>query len=309
MSCNPSSLYSQWPWWTTVPCGTGTPNTFGPSNVQEWSSASLLGTTTAMTGGGVDAFSVQVRFQNTDIPMLASAYFSFFSSADPIFPTTTITNLPTQSTHEATVTVTTVATFQHHGLSTGAQAGIGVAVTIIVIALILIGAYLFFRRRKARQLAAATVNVDCGFQGLHTKPELEAGDNSAKKKYQIPETQIAELGANSNTPLGEQTQILPRSREHQESATTSAADPETPSSSLQSPNAALLAANSADAPAPATSAMNPSSEEESEESLRHRIQRVKEERQRLGRINELAKLEDELERRLLAKREPGVGGA
>jgi hypothetical protein len=190
------------------------------------------------------------------------------------------------------------------------QAGIGVAVAIIVIALILIGVYLF-RRRKARQLAAATVNVDCGFQGLHTKPELEAGDNSAKKMYQIPKTQIAELGANSNIPLGEQTQILPRSREHQESATTSAADPETPSPSLQSPNAALLTANSAGAPAPATSGMNPSSEEEeeSEESLRHRIQRVKEERQRLGRINELAKLEDELERRLLAKREPGVGGA
>ena len=128
----------------------------------------------------------------------------------------------------------------------------------------------------------------------------------------MPETQIAELDVNSNTPLGEQTQILPRSREHQESATTSAAAPETPSSSLQSPNAALLTANSADAPAPTTSAMNPSSEkeEESEESLRHRIQRVKEERQRLGRINELAKLEDELESRgFSAKREPGVGGA
>jgi len=311
MSCNPSSLYSHWQWWTTVPCGVGGTNTFGPSNVQEWSSTSLLGTTTAGAGGGVDAFSVQVRFQSTDIPVLASAYFSFFSSTDSIFPTTAITNLPSQSTYEATVTVTAASTAQPHGLSTGAKAGIGVAVTIMVLSMGLIGAYLFFRRRKVQQRTAATVNVDRNLHGMYTKPELEAGDYSAKKTYQNPETQVAELEANSTIPPYQQTQTLPQSREHRESTTASAADPEASSSSLQSPNMTLLGENSTDAPAPAPSTMNPSSvnEDENEESLRRRIQRIKDERQRLGRINELAKLEDELERKLLAKRDPGVGGA
>jgi hypothetical protein len=61
--------------------------------------------------------------------------------------------------------------------------------------------------------------------------------------------------------------------------------------------------NLADLPAIA-STQNPATteEDESEEALQRRIQRVKTERERLAKIDELSKLEEELERKLAAKR-------
>src|SRR5947199_361219 len=73
-----------------------------------WSTYSCASSFTPGWAGGVNAFSVQVRFQSSDLAAFTKAAIS---------PTT--------------VTDTTTA------LSTGAQAGIGVAVAIVVLALLL----------------------------------------------------------------------------------------------------------------------------------------------------------------------------
>ena len=63
-----------------------------------------------------------------------------------------------------------------------------------------------------------------------------------------------------------------------------------------------MATNLADVPAIASQISAAAEEDESEEALQRRIERVKAERERLAKIEELSKVEEELERRLAAKR-------
>jgi hypothetical protein len=340
MGCNPSLFYGEWTWWSTVPCGVGPENTFAPSTVQEWSASSILRTTTAAIGGGVDAFSVQVRFQQSDVPELESAYSSFFGTRDSIFPTTT------GSTQGATGSQTPAP--QSNGLSKGAQTGIGVSVAIVVLATALIGACLFYRHKRGQKRARPTVGedrnpdaVDNTIHGLYAKAELDATNqqraaahpgigqnlsvypaaeleagNYATRAYQHSEPQVAqpapvaeldaipEIDTNTASHSGQPTQPLPQRWEHQEPSSASATHPE---ASLGPPTAILSIDGATDALGPSTTPKNAADEDEDEdeEVLRRRIQRIKAERERLDRINELAQLEDELERKLLTRRNPG----
>jgi hypothetical protein len=330
--------------WSTVPCGVGFENTFAPSTVQEWSASSILRTTTAAIGGGVDAFSVQVRFQQSDVSELESAYSSFFGTRDSIFPTTT--GSKQRSTQGATGSQTLAP--QSNGLSKGAQTGIGVSVAIVVLATALIGACLFYRYNRGQKRARPTVGedrnpdaVDNTIHGLYAKAELDATNqqraaahpgigqnlsvypaaeleagNYATRAYQHSEPQAAqpepvaeldaipEIDTNTASHSGQPTQPLPQRWEHQEPSSASAAHPE---ASLGPATAILSIAGATDAPGPSTTPKNAADENEgeNEEVLRHRIQRIKAERERLDRINELAQLEDELERKLLTRRNPG----
>jgi hypothetical protein len=106
---------------------------------------------------GINAFSVQVRFQSTDFQTTSTS------------STASITSPP--KTLPATVTVTTTGTPSSSGgsLSTGGRAGISVGVVIFVLGLALLGTLLYLRRRRQRVPMASRID------DAIAKPELEAG--------------------------------------------------------------------------------------------------------------------------------------
>jgi len=97
---------------------------------------------------GINAFSVQVRFQSTDFQTTSTS------------STASITSPPT--TLPATVTVTTTGTPR-------GRAGISIGVVIFVLGLGLLGALLYLRRRRQRVPMASRMD------DATAKPELEAG--------------------------------------------------------------------------------------------------------------------------------------
>src|SRR5262249_37904195 len=108
--------------------------------------------------GGVNAFSVQIRFQATD------------------FASTTTSN------SNSTGAITDA---QPPGLSTGAKAGIGVGVAIGVLALLLLGALLLgallLRRRKRKPKTDQTPVTDQTPYGIDTKQELDGTSYATPK--------------------------------------------------------------------------------------------------------------------------------
>lgn len=108
---------------------------------------------------GINAFSVQVRFQSTDFQ-----------------PTSTASITSPPKTLPATVTVTTTGTPSSSGgsLSAGARAGVSVGVVIFVLGLALLGALLYLRRRRQRVLMKSTESRMDAYDTTG-KPELEAG--------------------------------------------------------------------------------------------------------------------------------------
>jgi len=282
------------PWWGTYSCDSPFSARQLSTTIQEYSSSNLIGFFTATYGGAINAFSVQVRFQSSD------------------FPTSTKT-----STTPATVTVTatTTAPSQPQGLSTGAQAGIGVAVAIVVLALLLLGTFFYFRRRRRQRQSAPTEppRSDYDTHGLYTKPELEA-DDVPKSKPPAAEPQIAELNAQGEILRDTDKAVSrpePEIRESSASRSVAAKDQEP----QPRPAASTGAVSTPDEPVsslPEDTAARDSGaadEEESEEELRRKIHRTREERERLARIDELSRLEARLETKLAAKkRKEGDGG-
>jgi LPXTG-motif cell wall-anchored protein len=276
-------------WWSTYSCGSPVSAGQLSTTIQEYSSRSLIGLFTPTNARGVNAFSVQVRFQSSD------------------FPTSTKT-----STTPPTVTVTTTILSQPQGLSTGAQAGIGVAVAIVVFALLLLGAFLYFRRRRRQRQPAPTEppRSDYDTRGLYTKPELEA-DDIPKKTPPAAKPQIAELDEILRDTDETVSRPEPEISESSASRSVTAKDQKP----RPRPAASTGAVSTPDEPVaslPEDTVARDSGaadEEESEEELRQKIHRTKEERERLARIDELSRLEARLETRLAAKkRKEGDGG-
>lgn len=92
------------------------------------------------------------------------------------------------------MTVIATASALSQGLSTGAQAGIGVAAACVLILLVILGAYLCMHRHKRQKSATETTHVDRDVPGLYMKPELEAPTTS----NQVSQAGVAELDA----PMG-----------------------------------------------------------------------------------------------------------
>ena len=145
--------------------------------------------------------------------------------------------------------------------------------------------------------------------GLYTKPELEA-DSVPKCKPPVTGRQAAELDTQSRMLHDTDEAILPRQLEIRESSTSTSVvvkdqepRPQSVASwGVMSRQDDSVASLPKDAAARDSGDMN---EEESEEELRQRIIRAKEERERLARIDELSRLEARLETNLAAKKPKG----
>jgi hypothetical protein len=142
------------------------------------------------TIGGLNAFSVQVRFQSTDAAVFSAALYGLSS------PAASPTVSPTVSAKISTPAIS--SSNKDRGLSVGARAGVGISVALVVIALIL-GAFLLYRRRKARPSTSS--NAEHGAHGLYLKPELDSGD-AVKVPHAIP-TSSAELDITAGATMYE----------------------------------------------------------------------------------------------------------
>lgn len=236
--------------------------------------------------GGVNAFSVQIRFQATD--------FVSTTSSNP-HPTPSLST--TSSNPHPTGPVT----------STGAKAGIGVGVAIGVLALLLLGALLIRRRRRKPRTDQTPVTdqtplTDQTPYGIDTKQELD-GTSYATPKVKdvsppVAEVDAAEPHTQANLTSTEPSPLVaPHARSEDAVELPSLAASRVVNSSVAYPQ------ELADAVPETRSAVSAPHEArlrevEGEHDIQQQIKRIREEKERLTRINELERLEAELQERL-----------
>jgi len=158
--------------WTAHPCGSpfsssgSSPShfTFTMGVIQESSST---GTTTITgTSGGVNAYSIQVRWESTDSTILSlldpsnTAILASISTASSsfittsrlfYFPTFVATSSSSTSTSATTANPPPRAPLTPGGLSQSAKIGVGVGITIFLLALGS-GLFYYFYRRRLRMI-------------------------------------------------------------------------------------------------------------------------------------------------------------
>lgn len=219
---------------------------------------------------------------------------------------------------------------QSPGLSTGAKVGIGVGVTIGVLVLLLLGALLLRRRRRKPRIDQTPITDQTRY-GIDTKQELD-GTTYATPRVKDVSPPVAELDASK--PQSDFTSSQPGLRIRDPIASScfaaGGAEPYTQANLTSTEPSPLVAphARSQDAvelPSLAASMLVNSSvaypqeladavpetrsaasapyearlrEVEGEHDIQQQIKRIREEKERLTRINELEKLEAELQERL-----------
>ncbi len=268
-----------------------------------WNSGTKLGTSFTTSIGGANAFAVQIRFRATPTPISSS-----------INPKTTATvtgvDLPVSSTSNA----------HSHGLSSGAKAGIGVGVTIGLLAsLFILGALLLRRRRRRPEKQNPTVDRSPGIDtmpyGIFTKQELDgtsrengAMNHASTHRAELDGTEfpgnMVHLEPGTRTrPLPVSSDLTTRSVEAEtqiqvQPGSTETAATITPRTQPEDTNEPR--SNADDAVPEKVSPSHGSRPEDvgGEEDIKQQLQRIRDEKERLSRINELERMELALEERL-----------
>jgi hypothetical protein len=283
-------------WYSTYSCTSVIANLV--TTIGEYSSGSLqtsytISAVSSGDDGGLNAFSVQVRFQSTDFQ-----------------PTSTPPITPPPKTLPATVTVTTTsAAGASGGLSGGARAGVGVGVVIIVLALALLGALLYLHRQRQRVLMQpAEPRVDA--YDTAARPELESGGILRESPAAYPYHQPDAMKPVSPPAMPDAASQLYMESQYAPAAAEMSAVPYAPaamemSAALHQEASELSGSVPEDGQA---RSIGEGDADESEEEVRRRLNRAKEERESLARIVELRRLESVLERQLANRRQSGNGG-
>jgi MYXO-CTERM domain-containing protein len=264
-----------------------------PSTLDLYISNTLTGSYTVVTGpgGAANAPSVQIRFQATDIMPTTSRSIH---SAPPATVTVTATSPGLSTTATSSP-----------GLSTGAKAGVSVGVIIGVLTLLLLGALLVRRRRRRRKPIA-----DQTPYGVGTKQELD-GNNFVTPRVRDTASHIAELDASEHlsdvtssqqgTRIRDSTGPSPLAAPHARSEDV-VEQPGPAASSEGVSSAADAQERVGDGPERGSAAPPPQDaglgEGEEQDGIRRQIKRIREEKERLSRINELERMEAQLEERL-----------
>jgi hypothetical protein len=161
-----STVYSTYPWQSLQSCTSIFIQDFILTYTASLSDGGLgLSSIPVYSGWGVDANSVQIRFQSTDASVLTVVTGTASSDVTAI---TLTTGFPLSTSLSG-------SSSGGSGLSVGAKIGIGVAVPILVIA-ILAGVFIIWwrsrHRRSTRQLL--TSNSELSLRGYPKTPELES---------------------------------------------------------------------------------------------------------------------------------------
>ncbi|KAI2633158.1 hypothetical protein GGS26DRAFT_69103 [Hypomontagnella submonticulosa] len=179
-SCLASSeIHSVYTWQSTLGCAFSfTGNWSATVTIIDAQGSTTIDTSLRDNGGAIGAYSVQVRFQESDLTTTAS---SSSSSISPI-------NAQTAPTGSAPSETPSAPASSSGGLSSGAAAGIGVGCAVAAIGLAAVAIFLFLRKRK-RRLAEA--------QPL-TGPAVNEvkGDTAWPSEMEVPH-QVAEVSGYS----------------------------------------------------------------------------------------------------------------
>ncbi|KAE9363119.1 hypothetical protein N431DRAFT_523898 [Stipitochalara longipes BDJ] len=237
----------------------------------------------------------------------------------PFVSTTAIIGSPTTTTltvQPTSGTSTPISAERHHnGLSTGAKAGIAIA--IVLLFFILLGViFIFFQRRKQRKHQhekslppnSHELLTNANSHELFTKhniPEMDEQNSGALKENLKLGLGIASMGLGDERPVSKEDlksvqELDPRSRItalNTEEYVPSPHELETShsSSAPQATDVQGRASSSTDQPPPANE-----ERERKVELLTERMVRIREEKERLERIQELKDLEEQTKREILA---------
>ena len=285
-------------------------------------SSTFLSTTTLASSNAIEAVPLIVMWQSSDLSLLGQNTGSGIT-------TTTPSSFRTQSTPSPTPTPTGSGggPSVSSGLSSGAKAGISIAIVVFFVALLLT-IFFYFRRRGKRAEAEVAE-----FQEKPLKPNTHeltttANTHELLTKHNLPEMNEQESGKLAFVPLGfaaresQVHELDPNSR-----ITSLSSDDVFPSpQELATPqlsrkpvsrivhNTESNAASSANFPAAEAdkAGIERAAENENEEQklklLKDRIERIREEKLRLSRIQELESLEDQTKREILESQNRASGG-
>jgi hypothetical protein len=178
-SCQTRTTYSDDPWDSAYSCTSVlTIPSGGTVDWTRWSAGAIAttqsNTLTSAYTFNVNAYSVQVRFQQTDQAVLSAA------SAGSTSSSSSSSNSSTSAQNTSTSGVSS------HKLSVGAQAGIGVSVAVFILALVALGACLVLRRRKHRNKNGPLENMaykngpQYVHPGMYGQQELEASQRPSE---------------------------------------------------------------------------------------------------------------------------------
>jgi hypothetical protein len=210
----------------------------------------------------------------------AYAILVHFQSTDFSPSTSSSASAPSPpKTQPATVTVTPATAGGAAGLSGGAKAGIGVGVVIIVLGLALMGAMIFIYRQRRRMLGQASAGA----------PHATAYDDGAGEPAGPPA--MADLPP-SSTP--------DRNGPYMDALYVPVAPGMAPS---RNNSTGELAGSFPEE----MQAQGSGEVDRSEEEVRRRLNRAREERESLARIVQLNRLEETLESQLANRRHNGSG--
>jgi hypothetical protein len=125
--------------------------------------------------GNSAADGIQIRWKSSDLSLFSSlpstSSASTQTSASPTTPTTSKSNTSTRI-------VSPLAELSHHGLSTGAKAGIGVAVALVGLAIIAAIFFLFSRHNSNMRSNRANreAEFESRYDTAHEAPEVVTAD-------------------------------------------------------------------------------------------------------------------------------------
>ena len=268
--------------------------------------------------GGVNAYSVQVRWQATDTPILSAGLVGI-----SLGPSSASSASPASSASISTLSATPPV-----GLSRSSKAVLGVGISLIVLSLVLIGSFIFLQRRRHRRThISPNSQVVQDVNGLSAIAELEA-KQVPQTEHHVADSDLPKTAVDSRVP---QSQNIERPLPEPLQDTTelsstpwpltdhigSSVDHHTiqrdsPTTGMQSQGFEVTVMDT-DSNSRATQSGNlnlPSGTviaqgDSDGGAVRKRLEWAKEERELLERINELRKLEKSLESEVTMKREGG----
>jgi hypothetical protein len=261
-----------------------------------------------INAGGLNAYSIEVRYQSSQTSSLSAIAAGQ-------------TPLPASSNSTSHGSVSTVTdTLPAAGLSRGAKIGLGIGIGIPVLILILfiIGAFVLSRRRRKANIAESRVvgedvedndnkiaanahgNTQTGalnagdfLPSLYMKPELEGSTVNrnrfeAQQAHELDMPVFAGPGPQLGSSQVQPTETVLNQQNSNQLGQTQTGDVITREENRQ---------NLASPTPPGTQ-----DGDETVEALEERLRKVKEKRETLAKLEEMHRMEEELERQIAAKR-------
>jgi hypothetical protein len=293
------------------------------SGASSTASTTFYSTTTLASSNAIEAQAIIVMWESSDLSLLGSTITGSVK--------TTTSSSRTQSSSSSTPTGNRGGSSGSSGLSGGAKAGIAVAIVVLFIAILLI-AFLYFRRRGKRSQAEAQAISEKPLKPNTHELTTTANTHEMLTKHNVPEMDEQESGNIAFVPVGvdawdqrvheldpnsritslDSNEIFPSSQEPEMSKSSTQCARKPVSRTAQTTGSLATSTSTVAAADAEISGLEEAAVDEKEEQklkiLKDRIERIREEKERLTRIQELESLEDQTKREILESQSRTSGG-